>query len=274
MADSFPSRPMPPSDWSQAFASLPPETPPADAWLRIAATLPGAMPRRRRSNTGCAIAATLAVAVGGTWLTMSAWREAPTTVAQQDTGPAVARPAHDGAAPADRVPTPTRPATTESSRANVDVARTVASTSTAPPPVAAKRRIPGTRSVATAEASTVAAVASTDTRDVASTDANATSTSTSLDDLRAESARLEALVAYARDERMQSAAAAMLIGDVDDRLHVIDAALSQTGLADSERLDLWSRRVDALRELAGLEGTQRWLAAHGESYEDALARVD
>ncbi|WP_133500847.1 hypothetical protein [Cognatilysobacter terrigena] len=112
---------------------------------------------------------------------------------------------------------------------------------------------------------------------VASTVASATDAPTarsSLDDLRAESARLEALVAYARDDKMQSAAAAMLTGDVDDRLHVIDAALSQAGLGDAERLDLWTRRVDALRELAGLEGTQRWLAAHGESYEDALARVD
>lgn len=102
----------------------------------------------------------------------------------------------------------------------------------------------------------------------------ASTPATPLDALRAESARLESLVALVRDERVQSAPAAMLAADVDDRLRLIDAALSQPGLADAERLDLWSRRVAALRELAGLEGTRRWLAVHGESYEDAIARVD
>ncbi|AXK71332.1 hypothetical protein DWG18_02860 [Lysobacter sp. TY2-98] len=263
---------MQPSDWSQAFASLPTEAPPSDAWSRIAASLPGATPRHRRSTTGWAIAATLAVATGGAWLVMSASREAPTVIAQQDSaGPADARSLR-----ADAAPGAAQSTTTNSSNKSGDA--TGASTAASMPAIAVAGHAPATLA-APAVASTTPHRAS-EVRPSAITGTAATpapdaaTTSASLNDLRAESARLEALVAYARDERMQSAAAAMLTGDVDDRLHVIDAALSQTALTDSERLDLWSRRVNALRELAGLEGTQRWLAAHGESYEDALARVD
>ena len=94
-----------------------------------------------------------------------------------------------------------------------------------------------------------------------------------LDELRRESARLEALVAVARQSGMQSGPALVLTADVDDRLQLIDAALSQPSLDEAERIDLWGRRVDALSELAAIEGTQRWMAAQGYSM-DAVARVD
>lgn len=95
----------------------------------------------------------------------------------------------------------------------------------------------------------------------------------SLAGLQRESARLEALVALARDETVSSAPAVLMTASLDDRLRLIDAALSQPGLVDYERTGLWRQRVEALRELAALEGTQRWLAANGESM-GALARVD
>ncbi|GAB1596569.1 hypothetical protein [Lysobacter claricitrinus] len=287
MADTFDSRPSPPSDWAQAFATLPQETPPFDAWSRVVASLPGAAPRRRRSTSGWAIAATLAVASGGAWLATSALREAPMTITQQDAaGPASARAMQGdrattvaaSSAPSSAM-TSTVPPTASAEHINktsgIDAPIAVSRSAQANVVALAAHTLPTAHRQArsASDAADVTTSSTPDPRAVASTGAAPSATS-SLADLRAESARLEALVAYARDDRMQSAAAAMLTGDVDDRLHVIDAALSQTGLADAERRDLWTRRVDALRELAGLEGTQRWLAAHGESYEDALARVD
>jgi hypothetical protein len=94
-----------------------------------------------------------------------------------------------------------------------------------------------------------------------------------LSELRRESARLEALVAYARDDRMASAPVAVMSASIDDRIRLIDSALMQPDLDDGQRSSLWSDRVGALQELASLEGTQRWMAAHGASM-DAVARVD
>lgn len=94
-----------------------------------------------------------------------------------------------------------------------------------------------------------------------------------MDRLRHESARLEALVAYARNDRMASAAATVMTATLDDELRLIDTALSQPDLDAHARAGLWGQRVDALQELAALAGTQRWMAAHGASM-DAVARVD
>jgi hypothetical protein len=91
--------------------------------------------------------------------------------------------------------------------------------------------------------------------------------------LQQESARLEALVALARDDRMASAPAAVMSATLDDRIRLIDAALTQGGLDVATRASLWSERVDTLQDLASLEGTRRWMAAHGASM-DAVARVD
>lgn len=95
-----------------------------------------------------------------------------------------------------------------------------------------------------------------------------------LDALQAESARLESLLLYARDERVSSATAAALAGELDDRVAGIDAALMQPGVPAERQLALWQARVDTLRSAAGFEGTRRWLAANGGGYDAALARVD
>ncbi|MFY0084500.1 hypothetical protein ABTP93_20695, partial [Acinetobacter baumannii] len=81
-------------------------------------------------------------------------------------------------------------------------------------------------------------------------------------------------VMLARNDRVASAPAAVMASELDDRVASIDAALTDPQLGETERRQLWQQRVEALRELAGLEGTQRWLAANGESYDGALVSVD
>lgn len=95
-----------------------------------------------------------------------------------------------------------------------------------------------------------------------------------LRELQAESAQLEALVAVTRDDRVASAAAAVMSADLDQRLRLIDTALGDAALPTATRAALWRERVDSLRSLAGVESTQRWYAARGERYDGALVRVD
>jgi hypothetical protein len=95
-----------------------------------------------------------------------------------------------------------------------------------------------------------------------------------LQSLYAESAQLETLLSVARDDRVSSAAAAEVAGELDRELDRIDRALMQPGLARGTQLALWQRRVDTLRSAVGFESTRRWLVAHGERYDGALARVD
>lgn len=95
-----------------------------------------------------------------------------------------------------------------------------------------------------------------------------------IEQLYAESARLEALLQYARDDRVSSASAAAVASEMDARVATIDRALMQPGLSPEQQLWLWRNRVDALRSQAGFESTRRWLAANGERYDGAVARVD
>lgn len=95
-----------------------------------------------------------------------------------------------------------------------------------------------------------------------------------LDQLYAESARLEALLQVARDPRVASGTAAAVSMDLDARVAAIDAALMRPGLTPAQQTALWRERVQALRVLTGFESTRRWLAAHGERYDGALVRVD
>ena len=97
---------------------------------------------------------------------------------------------------------------------------------------------------------------------------------TTLEQLYAESARLEALLRYARDPTVASGTAAAISAELDARVASIDAALMQPGLSPSRQAALWRERVQALRAFAGFESTRRWLAANGERYDGALARVD
>jgi hypothetical protein len=104
--------------------------------------------------------------------------------------------------------------------------------------------------------------------------ADSADSAVAIQSLQAQSAQLEALVALARDERVSSASGAALGVELDERIGRIDASLSQPGLADVERASLWQQRVQAMRELAGVETTQRLLVTRGERYDGALVSVD
>lgn len=102
----------------------------------------------------------------------------------------------------------------------------------------------------------------------------ATTHDASLDRLYTESARLEALVAYAREDQVTSGSAAALTARYDARIADIDAALGQPGLSAERQRTLWEARVDTLRALAAFEANGRWLATQGERYDGTLVRVD
>ena len=192
MAD-FTSRPT--AGWHEAFAALPPETPPTEGWTRLSRRLDarGRLPRW----LPLAAAAVLALAVVPMWLSR----------------------------PGD---TP-RPAT----------------------------------------ASPAVALGTGTATGTGNGEATATITR-----LQAESARLEALLQYARDGRMASGTAAVMAAEFDARLAAVDAALMQPGLDRARQAGLWRERVEVLRASAGFESTRRWLAANGEHYDGALVRVD
>lgn len=290
-----------PSDWAGAFAALPAETPPAGGWARLAerlgeppvAAVPAASvaARARRARQRWALAAMLAAALPlGLWLGLRTQRPAqgpasaplaqqasPAAAPQRDaTDPAAAPAQADGAnqriaatPPAQRSrdsaleprPTPA-PATADTTRPADAATRerrlaTITATN-APQPRAAP-------SGATASAASHDAARASDDARLA----------TQLRELQAESAQLEALVAAARDERVASAAAAVMSADLDQRLRLIDTALIDGALPAPSRVALWRERVDSLRALAGVESTQRWFAARGgERYDGALVRVD
>ncbi|MEJ7746365.1 MAG: hypothetical protein WKF61_06360 [Luteimonas sp.] len=99
-------------------------------------------------------------------------------------------------------------------------------------------------------------------------------TSDTLETLYAESAQLESLLQFARDDRVSSGTAAALAGELDSQLASIDAALMRPGLSPDQQMSLWRDRVEALRTLTSFESTRRWLVANGSRYDGALAQVD
>jgi hypothetical protein len=102
----------------------------------------------------------------------------------------------------------------------------------------------------------------------------ATATTAELERLYAESAQLEGLLALARGDGVANGAAAALAGELDARVARIDAALVQPALSPERRVALWRERVDALRQAAAFESTQRLLAARGERYDALLVSID
>ena len=94
-----------------------------------------------------------------------------------------------------------------------------------------------------------------------------------MEPLYAESARLEALLALVRDDRVASASAVALGSDFEARLSAVDAALAQPALTPRRRLELWRERVSALRAYAGSKAPGA-LAASGERYDAMLVSID
>ena len=93
--------------------------------------------------------------------------------------------------------------------------------------------------------------------------------------LYAESARLETLLQLARDERVSSGhrggARRRTRRPRGQHRRRADAA---GAAAQTSSWRCGSDRVDALRSVAGFEGTRRWLVANGSRYDGALVRID
>ncbi|GHA88958.1 hypothetical protein [Cognatilysobacter bugurensis] len=81
-------------------------------------------------------------------------------------------------------------------------------------------------------------------------------------------------MALTRDDRVASAAGAAIGNALVARVAAIDAELARPGLSEAQRTALWHGRVAALRQLVGVEPTERWLAVHGRAYGDASVHVD
>lgn len=291
MADTgFTSQPTP-AHWGEAFARLPTASAPDDAWSRIATRLHGPgtpLPQRprRRWRPMLAIAASLVLALPVAWWVSSRDGAAPSDmrIASGASDPAPAAATID-AGTASR-PTNNRTGASIASDATEDDgtaalaeapargAVVAIGASAAPRPAQRTARMPTEAATASAEAGSARRLAS----HPAALPGGATPSApdpglASVVRLQQESARLEALVALARDDRMASAPATVMAATLDDRIRLIDAALTQGDLDVATRASLWSERVDTLQDLASLEGTRRWMAAHGASM-DAVARVD
>ena len=238
--------------WGEAFAALPQESPDAGGWQRVQARLPAPTRPRARWPLGLATAASLLLAVA------IPLRMLPPGQPQTD-APAPVAQASPVPVPIEQAPAAT-PTTTPA--VAVDAQPTRATRAVRP---AAQPRVPASQR----PIRTVAEPAGT--APIASVDAPA---ATDLEPLYAQSAQLEDLLAMARDQRVASGTSAALSDELDARVAGIDTALIQPGLSDAQRAGLWSRRVDALQQLVGIEATNRLYAARGQSYDAALVSID
>lgn len=288
-----PGRPAP-DDWGQAFAALPLETPPAGGWNRVAAALPA---RRSRSRVWipAAVAACLALAVVVPWRGATP-DQSPPVVASV---PPAATPS---ITPSERTPATSvaaaTPAATPADRSldAVGDGKRAASISTDAPaspdtglavtPVRAPRdkKAPARPAPASGSSGTNLldagpSVATTGAKDAAAPVRQATGAGDTpaspamLETLYTESARLEALLSQIRDDRVASGPAMALSTALNERVAGIDVALSQPDLAADTRVGLWRERVAVLQRLAGVESTQRWMAANGYPTDGAVAQV-
>lgn len=230
MPDSRAREPLP-RDWGDAFGGLPMETPPEGAWQRVAIALPPAPDHRTRwRRPALALAATAFFAAV---VPLLHWR---TTV--DSPLPSQPAPLPEIATSAPVVETPKPPA-----RASIAAEAQDASTSA---------RAPASRARQTPERALQARQ-----HDPARLDA-----------LYTESARLEAVLAQLPDTTVGNVAMLAVSADLQDQVAHIDLALSQPTLQESARAALWQQRVDTLRQLTGVEATQRWQVALNDTSAD------
>jgi hypothetical protein len=273
---NHPQSPRPP-DWAGAFAALPQEAPPERAWDALSARLDAR--RARRWPAWLALAAVLALVA---LLPLRRAGDAPANGATPSTATQVAA-------------TPSQPVSMEAHEQAVaasPAAMATAGTGTrsqpaatpgdaSPPPLSATpaRTIAQAAAPAAAQASPKRARATAvPATGIARADAARQRTvpdrtASRLQPLYAESARLEALLALARDDRVASASAVVVADALDAQVAAIDAALSDPALDDARRIPLWRDRIEALRQAAGFESTQRLLASQGNG-DALLASVD
>lgn len=264
MADA--SRDPTPSGWSDAFAALPLESPPASRWSQIAARLdaPGHPERKPRRWLALAAGLCALAALPLAWTLRDAGSDDATTII----------------AVAARIDPP-----------NAAQARAVVETPAAPPAALSPPNVAQASTSSTAEtkrsgrhdahrerrlattttsAETMSAASAAESAAVASEDASVPT----LESLYAASTQLETLLALIRDTRVESGPAAALSGALDAELATIDAQLAQPGLEAPQQRALWQARVETLRHATDFETQQRVLSAQGRSYEGALVRVD
>lgn len=294
MPDTAHPNAMPHNDWNTAFAALPLEAPPSDGWSRLSGTLDARaanrLPRNRRRRWLALAAALATVALVPLMLmrervASTPPTDVPVTMSASTPPPASSRASPDTIAAA--VPSRatasngTTPLAIDLPDVTADVAKATpartARQSAAKRPPTPTRRAPSTdvhdtvaHSGTTSDAITSSVTAGTNE---AAADASNERADT-LMQLQAESARLEALIAMTRDDRVGSAAATVMSAELDQRIGLIDAGLTQNAMPLDQREALWRERVQTLRDLAGVETTQLWLAAQGERYDGALVSVD
>ena len=248
-----------PRNWSEAFAALPLASPERDAWPQLARQLRPVKVRNRRSlwwSMAAALALLAALPL--------AWRERGDT---SDTSVVAATPG-----PTTEPKPQARPVVPASDPA---VETVIANNAIASSPMPALETGPtrvteSTRKHARPKRHSQPFVAEVATADSPASDSN---DHDALQSLYAQSAQLEGLLAQVQDERVASGPAAALAGQFEARLALIDASLSQPSLEAGQRADLWRERVDALQQLVGFQGTQRWLTAQGERYDGQLVAV-
>lgn len=238
-----------PRDWNEAFAALPPETPAADALAQVFARIPASTPARPGRQWWIATAAALALVA----VVPLAMNVAPHPGASRSPAAALAGNASTLDPGLRR----------DDGKGTVTVRPDV----TTPPVVAPPTHSTPIRVVK-------ADVPHRKPRHAHRPVLKSEPSDKLMEPLYAESARLEALLALARDDRAASATAVALGSDFEARVAGIDATLAQPSLTRQHRLELWKDRVSALRAYASFESTQRALAASGERYDAMLVSID
>lgn len=281
MPDASQPRPLP-SGWGEAFASLPMEAPPAGGWERVAHALPA---RRRRWPALVALAAALALVaiVPLRWPGRDARPVSPVASAPTTTEPARVvgtQPAPASVARPTQVDDGTRSPSNLAATAMVDTAA-VADVATGPANDSSNGSTHSPDRSPRPPATTAAPTGTPDASRLAATSAPRQDTvepsaTPELERLYAESAQLEGLLALARDGggSVANGAVSMLSDDLATRVARIDTALLQPSLTGERRIALWRERVDALRQAAAFESTQRLLAARGQQYDAMLVSID
>lgn len=225
-----------PRDWGDAFAGLPLDTPPEGGWQRLAAALPTAQMPARRTRWRRSALALVATAFFAAVIPLMHWRAVETSPPPLQRSTPAATPINETPA---REPAPT-----------VAVVAPAASAATEDPVRSAVAR-----ASATPRANAQVARDTTPAR---------------LDALYTESARLEAVLAQLPDSAAGNVAALAVSADLQDQVAHIDLALSQAPLPDVTRTALWEQRVDTLRQLTGVEATQRWQVAMNDDADTTV----
>lgn len=257
-----------PSDWSDVFAALPLEAPPASAWPAIAAQLHH-QKTQARNRTWMALAASLfaLTLLPAAWMLRDAAHDAAIVATSPDT---IGRTPNAAAVPsativADDPGVDPSSIASPASHSAAHSAKTLSIAANAAHPAHAHN---ARRNAGRAQPRTTPALSAANIPH-AQDDTDAT-----LETLYTASAQLETLLSFARDTRVESGPAAALASAFDAELATIDAQLAQPGLAAGEQRALWQARVDTLQRSAGFESNLRLLAADGGRLDGALVSID